>query len=254
DARRRNSFKNQPELFKWNLLKLAEAIQDAVPLQESISSLEERFHAEFENCFLAKMRLKLGLVKKELPTDKNVITSLFDTMEQTGADFTNTFRCLCRVSPSSCTSTESGDEDVVEYLVSQCVSLQGMIKTTSNFVEWRVRLDQEFDGQQNSDQVNNERIRIMNSNNPRLILRNYIAQNAIEAAENGDFTVVQNLLRRLETPYSEDTELQKAIFPQRKSIESSRTSHHTPALFNISDPLEMYLDKPPDDALNMRLT
>ena len=41
DARRRNSFKNQPELFKWNLLKLAEAIQDAVPLQESISSLEE---------------------------------------------------------------------------------------------------------------------------------------------------------------------------------------------------------------------
>lgn len=41
DARRRNSFKNQPELLKWNLLKLAEAIQDALPLQQSSSAVEE---------------------------------------------------------------------------------------------------------------------------------------------------------------------------------------------------------------------
>lgn len=120
--------------------------------------------------------------------------------------------------------------------------------------EYKVRLDQEFDGQRKSDQVNNERIRIMNSNNPRFILRNYIAQNAIEAAESGDFTVVQKLLKRLETPYSEDAELQKAIFPQKKSTESSCTSHQTPVLFNSSDVHEMYPDKPPDDALNMRLT
>ena len=41
DARRRNSFKNQPELCKWNLLKLAEAIQDALPLHKSKAALED---------------------------------------------------------------------------------------------------------------------------------------------------------------------------------------------------------------------
>lgn len=38
--------------------------------------------------------------------------------------------------------------------------------------------------------VQEERVRVMDSTNPRVILRNYIAQNAIEAAENGDFSEV----------------------------------------------------------------
>lgn len=316
DSRRRNSFKNQPELLKWNLLKLAEAIKDAIPLQKSSSALEELFDAEFQKCFMAKMKLKLGLLKKELSTDKNLITSLLDTMEQTGADFTNTFRCLSRVTPTNCKAVES-DEDMIEYLVSQCVSLQGMIKTCSNVVEWsqlmemsrdvwrsspnvishlemeaekhrlddetrkekvrklkmltqeekeksdrklwmewiqkyKARLDQECDPQ-NAEQINQERVRIMNSNNPRFVLRNYIAQSAIQAAESGDFSVVQNLLKRLETPYSDAAILDKDI-SQKRITNSPFQPHQTSAMFNISNKPETYLDKPPDDALNMRLT
>ena len=41
DARRRNSFENQPELCKWNLLTLAEAIQDVLPLYKSRTLLED---------------------------------------------------------------------------------------------------------------------------------------------------------------------------------------------------------------------
>ena len=41
----------------------------------------------------------------------------------------------------------------------------------------------------------------------RFILRNYIAQNAIEAAENGDYSEVNNVLKLLENPYSEDPDL-----------------------------------------------
>lgn len=51
DARRRNSFKNQPELLKWNLLKLAEAIQDALPLHESSSALEELLVYWHPHCY-----------------------------------------------------------------------------------------------------------------------------------------------------------------------------------------------------------
>lgn len=35
----------------------------------------------------------------------------------------------------------------------------------------------------------------------RFILRNYIAQKAIEKAEHGDYTEVQKVLKLLETPY-----------------------------------------------------
>ncbi|XP_069621038.1 protein adenylyltransferase SelO, mitochondrial-like [Ranitomeya imitator] len=49
-----------------------------------------------------------------------------------------------------------------------------------------------------------ERKEMMNANNPAHILRNYIAQNAIDAAEKGDFTEVRRVLKMLENPYEED--------------------------------------------------
>lgn len=313
DPRNRNSYKNQPGILKWNLLKLAEAIQDAVPLKESSSALEELFDVEFEERFHEKMRLKLGLLKKELSTDKDLIKSLFDTMEETGADFTNTFRFLSNVTPTSSTGNGSGQDDV-EYLVSQCVSLQALISSISRNPEWsqmmatareawqftpnvishfekeaehflledkrrkeklrqlkmssqsekeardrklwanwigiyRERLDQESD-EQNFDQVNQERVKVMNANNPRFVLRNYIAQNAVEAAENGDFSKVQNLLNRLQTPYSDFDDFSGG--PATSDFMSHGTCQ---SLFHTtSNGNEVYLEKPPDDAVNMRLT
>ena len=54
----------------------------------------------------------------------------------------------------------------------------------------RKRLARELEGQSNVQEVLNDRLRVMNGTNPRVVLRNYIAQNAIEAAENGDFSEV----------------------------------------------------------------
>lgn len=55
----------------------------------------------------------------------------------------------------------------------------------------RKRLARELEGQSDAAAVREERVRVMDSTNPRVILRNYIAQNAIEAAENGDFSEVR---------------------------------------------------------------
>jgi len=51
-----------------------------------------------------------------------------------------------------------------------------------------------------------QRKTVMNQNNPKFILRNYLAQNAIELAEKGDYSEVQRLLKVLSDPYSEDQE------------------------------------------------
>lgn len=57
-------------------------------------------------------------------------------------------------------------------------------------LNFRVRLQKEIESISDADTWNTDRVRVMNSNNPKYILRNYIAQNAIEAAENGDFSEV----------------------------------------------------------------
>lgn len=54
----------------------------------------------------------------------------------------------------------------------------------------RKRLALELEGQSDAQAAQEERVRVMDGTNPRVILRNYIAQNAIEAAENGDFSEV----------------------------------------------------------------
>lgn len=61
----------------------------------------------------------------------------------------------------------------------------------------RKRLARELEGQSDVQAVQQERVRVMESTNPRVILRNYIAQNAIEAAENGDFSEVRMILTAL---------------------------------------------------------
>ncbi|EDO49000.1 predicted protein [Nematostella vectensis] len=243
----------QPEICKWNLMKLGEAIHDALPVDQSLAALEELYDKEYQGAFLSKMRLKLGLLNKQQPEDVDLIEALFETMHKTGADFTNTFRALSRLGAPQ-VSKQERVEDVTEYIRQQCLSLDelkqasqpsmdyrqiqmfqmlmqsnpglldqlgggiSVIKKELEKVEklkqlretsqeekdakdthlwntwierYRSRLSEDMDEVDNVDEANSTRVNIMKVNNPRFILRNYIAQNAITAAENGDFTEVK---------------------------------------------------------------
>ncbi|XP_069556038.1 selenoprotein O2 [Brachyistius frenatus] len=80
-------------------------------------------------------------------------------------------------------------------------------KQFDEWIRWisryRRRLARECDVTSDLSIIKKERLRVMNSSNPRVVLRNYIAQNAIQAAENGDFSEINRVLQVLEDPYSD---------------------------------------------------
>lgn len=312
DDQGRYRYEAQPEICKWNLLKLGEAIKDVLPLERSKAAVEEIYDVEYQQTYMGKMRLKLGLLKKDLPEDEDLVKSLLETMHKTGADFTNCFRCLHRISLESSAVGDDSDENVLEYLLSQCQTVDDLKKTSKPFLgarefqmlmmllqtspsllqqlgngasliqkeldrrekvqqmnelkpeekrskdrqlwkdwieQYRLRLNADFENEPDHEKANKERIEAMKSNNPRFILRNYIAQNAISAAEEGDFSEVQRVLKLLENPYSDTTDTKLIQQPSRESDsqEASEASCSAEEYFT-------YDSKPPGWATDLRVT
>uniref|UniRef100_A0A4X2JU23 Selenoprotein O n=1 Tax=Vombatus ursinus TaxID=29139 RepID=A0A4X2JU23_VOMUR len=265
DTSGRYAYNKQPEVCKWNLQKLAEALVPELPLEVSEPILQEEYDAEFEKHYLHKMRRKLGLIRLELEDDRELVSALLETMHLTGADFTNTFYLL---SSFSVAPEPAQGAHFLDQLAQQCASLEelklafrpqmdprqlsmmlmlaqsnpqlfALIGTKASINKelerieqssklqhlsateligrnrdhweawlqrYRARLERDMQSVSGMTAWNVERVGVMQSNNPKYILRNYIAQNAIEAAERGDFSEVRRVLKLLEKPYREQQE------------------------------------------------
>ncbi|MFT7799201.1 selenoprotein O isoform X1 [Arapaima gigas] len=270
DNMARYSYEAQPAVCRWNLARLAEALGPELPTARAQSILDE-YEPLYNSFYLGNMRRKLGLLRREEPEDMVLVTALLQTMHNTGADFTNTFRCLSCI-PCPVDGQDEGDavQSAVELLLEQCASLEELkaankptmdprelamvlslaqsnpalfqlvadkktmsrqlerlgrlkelmetseeelrAKQREDWTRWirqyRRRLAQECDGE-SSVQAVQDRLQVMESSNPRVVLRNYIAQNAIEAAEDGDFSEVQRVLKVLEKPYEAQVGLEQ---------------------------------------------
>ncbi|XP_063297748.1 protein adenylyltransferase SelO, mitochondrial-like [Pelobates fuscus] len=263
----RYAYNKQPEFCKWNLGKLAESLVSELPVEISQSIIDEEYDSEFQRWYMQKMRKKLGLIQAELEEDSSLISDLLETMNKTGADFTNTFRVLSKYAGNFVSA-----EDFLDILTEQYASLDelkvvfkpkmdprqlsvmlmlaqsnpqlfALIGTKANICkeldrierynklqessedqllsnnralweEWlhkySTRLSKDHATTGDNDTFVAERVKIMDSNNPAFVLRNYIAQNAIDAAEKGDFSEVQRVLRMLENPYDVEVSFQQS--------------------------------------------
>uniref|UniRef100_H0VRZ7 Selenoprotein O n=1 Tax=Cavia porcellus TaxID=10141 RepID=H0VRZ7_CAVPO len=265
----RYTYSKQPEVCKWNLQKLAEALEPELPLALGETIVAEEFDTEFQKHYLQKMRRKLGLVQGEREEDGALVAKLLETMHLTGADFTNTF-CLLSSFPAE--PEAPGLDEFLTALTSQCASLEerrlasrpqmdprqlsmmlmlaqsnpqlfALIGTQANVTkelerveqqsrlqhltseelqsrnsahwaawlqDYRARLDKDREDAGDTAAWQVKHTHVMHSSNPKYVLRNYIAQNAIEAAENGDFSEVRRVLKLLESPYQHEEALEVA--------------------------------------------
>lgn len=79
----RYSYQAQPAICRWNLVKLAEALDPELPPERAEEVIEE-YLSLYNGFYLQNMRKKLGLLKKEEPEDEILVTELLQTMHNTG--------------------------------------------------------------------------------------------------------------------------------------------------------------------------
>ena len=139
----RYSYAKQPEICKWNLFKLAEALQPLIPLDESKEIIEEFYYKTFNTEYTQKMLKKFGLFQSfeqtdgDIVSDEHLIHSFLDTMDKTGADFTNCFRCLNIVSVCGLPDHKKSIDELKTYLLSQCSSLEEIIEANESSFDSR---------------------------------------------------------------------------------------------------------------------
>jgi len=183
DHNGRYAFNQQPYIGLWNLSCLAQAL---LPLadKEALKAALDSYMPTFEREYRALMRAKLGLTQ-ERGDDDELIRDFLGLLQGSHADFTIVFR-------------EMGTFSLLPGMKNE--HLREHFLNRDRFDEWAVRYRDRLQSERSRDE---ERQDAMNRVNPKYVLRNYLAQNAIERAQQKDFAEVDRLLTLLQRPYTE---------------------------------------------------
>lgn len=196
---KRYAFAQQPQIAQWNLQQLANAVyqmmKEVEPFQEGLLLYNKTYNEGWQ----AMMASKLGLNAYQ-DKDETLINELLQTLQLIETDMTIFYRKLADFDCEADNSALS-DEQLIETIrVSYYKPEQLNPANIGRMADWlrdyqkRVQLD----GTTNAD-----RKAAMNAVNPKYVLRNYLAQLAIDKAEEGDYSEVNELLDVLRKPYDE---------------------------------------------------
>jgi len=195
-SHRRYRFGNQAQISLWNLSKLANALYPLVlevePFQEVLKNYGKEFLTEFHEMKLSK----LGLYNVEIP--ETFLNDLEDLMEKDEVDMTLFYRYI-----SSSTYLESWDIFKTSLEMS---SYKPNDISGSDWKKWFKEYTLHLAGENISSAERSKNMKLVN---PKYVLRNYMAQLAIESAETGDNTLVDELYQLLLKPYDEQPEMEK---------------------------------------------
>lgn len=192
DETGRYAYAQQPTVGLWNLGRFVQAIlpllaDEPEAAVEIGQNLLEAYRGTYDAAYQARMRAKLGLTDAA-DGDADLIERLLKCMAADGADFTRTFRALGHISADP---AATGTPFVDEF-----VDRDG---AHAWLADWRARLG----ATDADDTARAERMRLTN---PRYVLRNYLAQRAIERAQAGDYGELERLYAILRRPFDEQPE------------------------------------------------
>ncbi len=191
----RYAYANQPYIAQWNLARFAETLIPLIDSDENKAlKLAEQAIESFSDLYyqkwLSMMRSKLGLFGME-EGDEKLITDLLNWMQENEADYTNSFRDLSQ-----------------KTMPTNALYQQSTFKNW--YKRWQDRLEK--DGK-----LSAASLKLMKQVNPAIIPRNHIVEQALEAANEGDFQPFMDLVKILQTPYQDRNSLKPYQTPPQPS-------------------------------------
>ncbi|HFB63898.1 MAG TPA: YdiU family protein, partial [Aeromonadales bacterium] len=201
----RYAFAKQPQIAQWNLLQLANAIlplvDEVVPFEKILQNTSTLFDFKWHEMMLKK----IGIVNYDQILHKNkehedLLQQLIQVLCCREIDMTLFFRQLAEVNLATADFSTQQDTDKAIDILSDSFYKSSPLnkKQFIIFQNWlklyQIKIKQE-------PQTHQQKKQQMNQTNPLYVLRNYLAQQAIEKAEKGDYAEINTLLNLLKNPY-----------------------------------------------------
>ena len=198
---RRYRFGQQPQIAFWNLTRLASAVLPVFASEEPLQAGLQSYAQVFVASDRANVAAKLGLSECR-EEDVALIQSLYELMLGAEVDMTIFFRALCELDI---------EQPSLVPLYGAFYSEEKRLAAETDFLEWLARYAQRVRDDAFSTEERRQRMR---SANPKYVLRNYLAQQAIDRAEQGDYAGIEELLEVMRHPYEDQPD--REIFAQRR--------------------------------------
>lgn len=184
----RYSYANQVPVGHWNCYALGNALLPLIGTPEDTEEALDVYRPAFGARLDELLHAKLGLFDAR-DEDSALFDDMFKLLQANHADFTLFFRRLGDL------PREGG--------VEQDAPVRDLFIDREAFDAWAGQYRARLRLEDSSDEL---RRAAMHRSNPKYVLRNYLAQTAIEQAQNGDFSGVHKLLAVLERPFDEQPE------------------------------------------------
>ncbi len=193
----RYAYNQQPNVGLWNCVCLAYTLLHLMKQEEAQAAIDEYQHV-FAEGYAALMREKFGFTEKR-DEDAEIVSSLLELLQANATDYTQLFRRLgnIKIDEIETDKTENAARD--------------LFMNPASFDVWAAKYRARLAAEASVDAERRER---MNRVNPKYVLRNYLAENAIRKAEDErDYTEVNRLLKLLRRPFDEQPEMETYAAP-----------------------------------------
>jgi len=184
---RRYAYGRQPAIAQWNLERLAEALQPVMGNDADLVAGLDHYAATFNAAYTAMLASKFGLASFE-GADRDIATEGLSLLERGGLDHTRTFRALADYAGEVPTDDDAAVALLGDVWYDEASREQHTEALAAWLRRWHARA---------------ARGAAMRAVNPKYVLRNYLAQQAIDAAEQGNTAELLTLLDVLRRPYNE---------------------------------------------------
>ncbi len=186
---KRYCFGRQGDIARWNLERLADALLTLLPNADALDAAIAHYDTHYMHTLMTDMVGKFGLDSWQ-EQDGEMINKVFELMTRAEVDMTLFFTHLAQINIHSPNVGDIKDAFYTE---------KGFADFKDDFIEWLNAYATRISSSSNSNEA---RIKTMQAHNPRYVLRNYLAQEAIDLAEKGDTSMIDTLLDVLRNPYS----------------------------------------------------